>query len=114
MKTISLLIAILFSLNVYSQRQDTLKTVEHKYSPGHFFKKAGNNLIAATLIGIGSGILIAVNDDATIIAGGVGEIVSLVEFISAGVNLRKAGKRMIELKMGVMANNNQIGLVLMF
>src|SRR5437868_633888 len=110
MKIFLILLFSVITFTAKGQRQDSTKTVERNYSPGHYLKRAGNNLIVGTFLSIGSGVVLVITNDhnnnlsssskslITTIAV-VTEIISIGEYFSAGVNLNKAGKRMIELKM---------------
>src|SRR5690349_16136308 len=104
----------------YGQRRDSTERYERTESPGYYLKRAGGDLIAGTVLSISSALLIVGSEsfhnkdenlqEIMILLGAGTELFSLIEFISAGVNLRQAGKRMMHMKMGVSVN--RVGLVL--
>ena len=129
MKKFLIFIFVSASFSAKAQTADTTKASAHKYSPGHYFKLAGNNLIIGTSLSLVSGVAIVTGSsghagyyesskqsllDLLVVLGIVGEAISLTEYISAGINLHRGGKRMIELKMGMLSDINQVGVMLVF
>jgi len=128
MKKILILLFTIVSFSAFAQKAEKTKPVETLYSPGHYIKLAGSNMIFGETLSIVSAVLIVAGATETSrsysssnsrvnalqLTGFAGEIIALGAFISAGVNLHEAGKRMIELKMGVTSSTNTIGVAVNF
>ena len=129
MKKILTILFSIVSISVFAQKAEPAKSYEYVFSPGHYIRLAGNNMIIGESLSIASAVLIVVAETQTrntyygsnsdpntilVLIAVVGELVSLGEFIAAGVNLHEAGKRMIELKMGLSSSVNRIGVTVNF